>query len=101
MLVIMSIPLMIPWVVVGLTWAMLSIHNGGLRALLSLVGLTIDMNNPMIAWLVILLVDVWHWTSLVVLCTTQASLRFQGSTARAAKIDGACWSNTVISNFQN
>lgn len=89
-LVIMSIPLMIPWVVVGLTWAML-IHPqwGSLGALLSLVGLTIDMNNPMIAWLVILLVDVWHWTSLVVLLCYSGLVAIPGQYYRAAKIDGA------------
>jgi len=89
-LVIMSIPLMIPWVVVGLTWAML-IHPqwGSIGAILSLVGITINMNNPFIAWMVILIVDVWHWTSLVVLLCYSGLIAIPQQYYQAARVDGA------------
>ena len=89
-LVIMSIPLMIPWVVVGLTWAML-IHPqwGSIGAILSLVGMTINMNNPIIAWMVILIVDIWHWTSLVVLLCYSGLIAIPEQYYQAAKVDGA------------
>lgn len=89
-LVIMSIPLMIPWVVVGLTWVML-IHPqwGSIGAILSLVGMTINMNNPFIAWMVILIVDVWHWTSLVVLLCYSGLIAIPQQYYQAARVDGA------------
>ncbi|NCV52819.1 MAG: sugar ABC transporter permease, partial [Gammaproteobacteria bacterium] len=89
-LVIMSIPLMIPWVVVGLTWAML-IHPqwGSIGAILSLVGITINMNNPIIAWMVILIVDIWHWTSLIVLLCYSGLIAIPQQYYQAAKVDGA------------
>ena len=67
-LIAIAIPLMIPWVVVGLIWSMM-IHPewGSFGALLSLINLTIDVNNTFAAWFVVVFVDVWHWTSLVVL----------------------------------
>jgi len=89
-LVIMSIPLMIPWVVVGLTWAML-IHPqwGSIGAILSLVGIIINMNNPIIAWMVILIVDIWHWTSLIVLLCYSGLIAIPQQYYQAAKVDGA------------
>ncbi len=89
-LVIMSIPLMIPWVVVGLTWAML-IHPqwGSIGAILSLFGMTINMNNPIIAWMVILIVDIWHWTSLIVLLCYSGLIAIPQQYYQAAKVDGA------------
>ena len=89
-LVVMSVPLMIPWVVVGLTWAML-IHPqwGSFGAILSVIGITIDMNNPIIAWVVILIVDIWHWTSLVVLLCYSGLIAIPQQYYQAARVDGA------------
>lgn len=93
-LIIMSIPLMIPWVVVGLSWAML-IHPqwGSIGAILSLFNLSIDMNNPLIAWVVLIIVDIWHWTSLVVLLCYSGLIAIPQEYYAAASVDGASrWS---------
>lgn len=89
-LVAIAIPLMIPWVVVGLIWSMM-IHPewGSFGALLSLVSLTIDINNVFIAWCVVVFVDVWHWTSLVVLLCYSGLLAIPERYYHAANIDGA------------
>ena len=89
-IIAIAIPLMIPWVVVGLMW-LLIIHPqwGSLGALLSLINLQIDVNNMIMAWSVIVFVDVWHWTSLVVLLCYSGLLAIPDKYYQAARIDGA------------
>ncbi len=40
---------------------------GLLHAGFTAAGLGYDMNNPVVVWATLLLMDAWHWTSLVVL----------------------------------
>ncbi|MBF0280030.1 MAG: sugar ABC transporter permease [SAR324 cluster bacterium] len=89
-IIAIAIPLMIPLVVVGLLW-LLMIHPqwGSLGVLLSLLDLRIDINNVIAAWSVIVFVDVWHWTSLVVLLCYSGLLAIPGRYYQAARIDGA------------
>lgn len=89
-IIAIAIPLMIPWVVVGLMW-LLIIHPqwGSLGALLSLINLQIDVNNMIMAWTVIVFVDVWHWTSLVILLCYSGLLAIPDKYYQAARIDGA------------
>ena len=89
-IIAIAIPLMIPWVVVGLMW-LLMIHPqwGSLGALLSLINLQIDVNNMIMAWTVIVFVDVWHWTSLVILLCYSGLLAIPENYYQAARIDGA------------
>jgi len=89
-IIAIAIPLMIPWVVVGLMW-LLIIHPqwGSLGALLSLFDLQLDINNMVTAWSVIVFVDVWHWTSLVILLCFSGLLAIPDRYYQAARIDGA------------
>lgn len=89
-IMVIAIPLMIPWVVVGLMWLLL-IHPqwGSFGALLSLVGLKIDINNLFGAWGIIIFVDIWHWTSLVILLCYSGLLAIPDRYYQAASIDGA------------
>ena len=89
-IMVIAVPLMIPWVAVGLMW-LLIIHPqwGSLGALLSLVDVSIDMNHPVVAWAVIVFVDVWHWTSLVVLLCYSGLLAIPYPYYQAAQVDGA------------
>ena len=90
-LVVLALPLLIPWNVVGTIWQLFARSDIGLLGV-SLNALGIDYNyttDSVDAWLTLLAMDVWHWTSLVAL------LSFAGLTAiptayyDAAKIDGA------------
>ena len=89
-IIAIAIPLMIPWVVVGLMW-LLIIHPqwGSLGALLSLINLQIDVNNAVMAWSIIVFVDVWHWTSLIILLCYSGLLAIPEMYYQAARIDGA------------
>ncbi|NNK95729.1 MAG: sugar ABC transporter permease [Desulfobacterales bacterium] len=89
-IIAIAIPLMIPWVVVGLMW-LLIIHPqwGSLGSLLSLFGFQINLNNLLTAWSVIVFVDVWHWTSLVVLLCYSGLVAIPDMYYQAARIDSA------------
>jgi glycerol transport system permease protein len=68
-LVLMALPLLIPWNVVGAIWNIFALPDIGLLGH-TLNALGFDYNytrQPGDAWFTIVLMDVWHWTSLVVL----------------------------------
>ncbi len=68
-LVLMALPLLIPWNVVGTIWQVFGRGDIGLLGR-TLNGMGIDYNyvqDPFDAWATIIVMDVWHWTSLVVL----------------------------------
>ena len=68
-LVLMALPLLIPWNVVGAMWNIFALPDIGLLGKM-LNGIGFDYNftqNPFWAWGTVVAMDVWHWTSLVVL----------------------------------
>ena len=65
-LVLMSLPLLIPWNVVGTIWQIFGRVDIGLLGY-TLDKLGIDYNytqDTVAAWITIIVMDVWHWTSL-------------------------------------
>ena len=90
-LVLMSLPLLIPWNVVGAMWNIFALPDIGLlgRAINGL-GIDYDMTQqPFAAWFTLILMDVWHWTSLVVLLAYAGLISIPDAYYQAAKIDGA------------
>lgn len=94
-LVLMALPLLIPWNVVGTIWQIFG------RADIGLLGYSLDQlgvnynyaSNIFDAWATIILMDVWHWTSLVVLLCYAGLVSIPEAYYQAAKIDGASkWS---------
>ena len=90
-LVILALPLLIPWNVVGTIWQLFARSDIGLLGV-SLNALGIDYNytaNSVDAWLTLLAMDVWHWTSLVALLSFAGLTAIPAAYYDAAKIDGA------------
>jgi glycerol transport system permease protein len=90
-LVLMALPLLIPWNVVGTIWQVFGRVDIGLLGH-TLEALGIDYNyvrNPTDAWVTVILMDVWHWTSLVVLLCYAGLVSIPDAYYQAAKIDGA------------
>ena len=90
-LVLMSLPLLIPWNVVGSMWNIMALPDIGLLAKL-INSLGIDYNytrQPVAAWFTIVLMDVWHWTSLVALLCYAGLVSIPDAYYQAAKVDGA------------
>lgn len=89
-IVLMAIPLLTPFVVVGYLWKVLSLPDIGLvTAAAGLIGFNFDMNNSAIVWFTLLMMDTWHWTSLVVLLCFAGLRAIPDDNYRAARIDGA------------
>jgi glycerol transport system permease protein len=90
-LVLMALPLLIPWNVVGTIWQVFGrIDIGLLGYTLSNLGFDYNyVNDPIDAWVTVILMDVWHWTSLVVLLCYAGLVSIPDAYYQAAKIDGA------------
>ena len=84
-------PLLIPWFVVGLIWKIMSDASiGPLGAFASAIaGRYYDLNDPVMAWAVIMLADTWHWTGLVVLLSYAGLVAIPQAYYQAARVDGA------------
>jgi glycerol transport system permease protein len=90
-LVLMALPLLIPWNVVGTIWQVFGRVDIGLLGSV-LNGLGIDYNytqDPIDAWVTLVVMDVWHWTSLVALLAYAGLAAIPDAYFQAAKIDGA------------
>ena len=90
-LVLMALPLLIPWNVVGTIWQVFGrVDIGLLGRTLYLLGINYNyVNNVFDAWLTLIVMDVWHWTSLVVLLCYAGLVSIPEAYYQAAKIDGA------------
>ncbi|SDW24835.1 carbohydrate ABC transporter permease [Roseicitreum antarcticum] len=90
-LVLMSLPLLIPWNVVGTIWQIFG------RVDIGLLGYTMDMigvdynytQNATAAWITLIVMDVWHWTSLVALLAYAGLQSIPQAYYQAARIDQA------------
>lgn len=89
-IVLLTIPLLTPSIVVGYLWKVLTLpHAGLLFETVQALGLNLNMNSPIITWAVLLLMDTWHWTGLVVLLCFAGLRAIPQDYYRAAQIDGA------------
>jgi glycerol transport system permease protein len=90
-LVTMSLPLLIPWNVVGTIWQIFGRVDIGLLGY-TLDAMGIDYNytqNSLDAWITVIVMDVWHWTSLVALLAYAGLRSIPDAYYQAARIDQA------------
>jgi glycerol transport system permease protein len=90
-LVLMALPLLIPWNVVGAMWNIFALPDIGLLGRI-VNGLGYNYNytqQPLSAWATLIAMDVWHWTSLVVLLAYAGLNAIPDAYYQAARIDGA------------
>jgi len=89
-IVLFTIPLLTPTIVVGYLWAAMTLPKAGLLFEgLSLFGISLNMNHPVVVWIVLAAMDAWHWTGLVVLLCYAGLRAIPDDYYRAARIDGA------------
>ena len=90
-LVLMALPLLIPWNVVGTIWQVFGRVDIGLLGH-TLAAMGIDYNytqDAFDAWVTVIVMDVWHWTSLVALLAYAGLQSIPEAYYQAAKIDQA------------
>jgi glycerol transport system permease protein len=90
-LVIMALPLLVPWNVVGTIWQIFGRPDIGLMGyVLNHIGLNYNyVSNDIDAWVTVIVMDVWHWTSLVALLCYAGLKSIPDAYYQAAQIDGA------------
>jgi glycerol transport system permease protein len=90
-LVLLALPLLIPWNVVGTIWQIFARGDIGLLGV-AVNKLGLDYNytaDALDAWLTVLAMDVWHWTPLVALLCYAGLRAIPEPFYQAARIDGA------------
>ncbi|XKE43878.1 sugar ABC transporter permease [Halomonas organivorans] len=94
-LILVTMPLLIPWNVVGSIWQIFTRGDIGLMGW-SLRELGYGYNitaSPVDAWVTIILMDVWHWTPLIALLCYSGLRSIPDAYYQAARIDRASkWS---------
>ena len=90
--IILMIPIMMPPIVVGLIWRLL-LHPdlGIINYFLSLLGIRALgwYGDPKLAMITVILVDVWHETSLLLIIMLSGLASLDKTPYEAAKVDGA------------
>jgi glycerol transport system permease protein len=90
-LIIVALPLLIPWNVVGTIWQIFARGDIGLLGV-AVNRLGFDYNytaDATAAWLTVVVMDVWHWTPLVALLAYAGLRAIPSAYYQAARIDGA------------
>ncbi|AXE94885.1 carbohydrate ABC transporter permease [Paraburkholderia sp. 22099] len=90
-LVVLAMPLLIPWNVVGTIWQIFGRPDIGLLGyVLNVSGIEYNYTaSPTAAWVTVLVMDIWHWTPLVALLCYAGLRAIPDAFYQAAEIDGA------------
>ena len=88
------LPMMIAPIAVGLAWRYLFDAQFGLvNAVLALLGVSakIWLADPQLAFIAIVIADVWQWTPFVFIMIIAALANVDSAVIEASRIDGADW----------
>ena len=90
-LVLIALPLLIPWNVVGTIWQIFGRGDIGLLGYcINALGISYNYTGDSLdAWATVLVMDIWHWTPLVVLLCYAGLRAIPDAYYQAARIDGA------------
>ena len=90
-LAVIALPLLVPWNMIPSLWlSLLNPETGILGRLLPNVGWPANWKLSVVqTWAVIIVMDVWHWTSLVVILCYSALTTIPAAHYQAAAIDSA------------
>jgi glycerol transport system permease protein len=90
-LAVVALPLLVPWNMIPSLWlSLLNPDTGILGRAMTYIGWSSDWKLSIsLTWLVIIAMDVWHWTSLVVILCYSSLTTIPPSYYQAAAIDGA------------
>ena len=95
-LVLLGIPLLIPYNVVGIVWRLFSQSDIGIiPRVMFILGYEYNVSLQSVdAFVTLLLLDVWHWTPFVALLSYAGVQAVPDAYYQAARIDGASKWNT-------
>lgn len=93
------LPMMIAPIAVGLAWRYIFDAQFGLaNALLQAVGMSPQtwLADPQLAFLAIVIADIWQWTPFVFIMMIAALAGVDASVIEASRIDGARWWQQIL-----
>jgi len=89
-LMLLALPLVVPWNMIPMMWLQLISKTGLVGQTLITLGLPFDPRfNALHTWLVIVVMDTWHWLGLVVILSFAGLSGISNDYYRAAAVDGA------------
>jgi glycerol transport system permease protein len=91
-MVLVALPLLIPWNVIGTIWVVFLRPDIGLLGHFIDRSLVTPFDYPTVssqAWISVMLMEVWHWTPLVALLAYAGLRAIPDAYYQAARIDGA------------
>ncbi len=90
-LLLLALPLLIPWNVIGTIWIIFTRPDIGLFGVtINSLGFAFDHTAAALdAWVTVMLMEVWHWTPLVVLLAYAGLRAIPEAYYQAAEIDSA------------
>ena len=90
-LVLITIPLVVPWNMIPMIWLNFINPNAGLAGrALTWLGIGFDYKfNALHTWIVLVVMDTWHWLGLVVVLAYAGISSIPPAHYQAAAIDGA------------
>jgi glycerol transport system permease protein len=90
-LVLLALPLLIPWNVVGTIWQIFGRGDIGLAGvLINRIGIDYNYTSSSLdAWMTVVVMDIWHWTPLVALLAYAGLRAIPDAFYQAARIDAA------------
>lgn len=91
LLVVLALPLLVPWNMISSMWlGFIDPEFGLLGHVISLSGIAFDYKfNAVHTWLLILAMDTWHWIGLIAILAYSGLSSIPHSYFQAAEIDGA------------
>ena len=90
-LLLLAVPLLVPWNMIALMWiGLLDPTHGFAGRALGWLGVGFDYKfNPLHTWIVLVVMDTWHWLGLVVVLAFAGLSSIPHAFVQAATIDGA------------
>ncbi|WP_136685425.1 carbohydrate ABC transporter permease [Falsirhodobacter xinxiangensis] len=90
-IILIAIPLLVPFNVVGTIWQVYARPDIGLLGRgINAIGIDYNYTSSAVsAWITLLLMDTWHWTPLVILLAFAGLCSIPEPYYQAARIDGA------------
>ena len=90
-LMLVALPLVVPWNMIGMMWlGLIDPETGIVGQALAAAGIGFDWKfTPWQTWLLLVVMDTWHWLGLVVILAYAGLSGISGEYYRAAAIDGA------------
>ncbi|TDH35905.1 sugar ABC transporter permease [Pseudohoeflea suaedae] len=90
-LMLLAVPLVVPWNMIPTMWlSLINTENGLLGMALAKLGIGFDYKfNAVHTWIVLVAMDTWHWTGLVAVLAYAGLSGIPPAYYRAAAIDGA------------